>query len=140
MLSEITIKNTEEFIDKIDDYVNIATGDWSLPRGVPSNSLAPGTVVNSIGRWPSLFLIFLSAPLSNRKIIIAWLFSTAAWCRAVQRLASPPTTLISDGVSFRNPVTAAQLRSLAASRNRCCFQISGTPVDVTCDEGRVWDS
>ena len=77
MLSEITIiyyiyiylllENTEEFIDRIDDYVNIATGAGTVSS---SSSLAAGTLVNSIGSRPSLFLIFLSAPLSNRKIII----------------------------------------------------------------------
>ena len=56
MLSEITIiyyiyiylllQNTEELIDRIEDYVNIATGAAGLSS---SNSLAPGTLVNSIG-------------------------------------------------------------------------------------------
>jgi hypothetical protein len=56
MLSEITIiyyiyiylllENAEEFIDRIDDYVNIATGAAGVSS---SNSLAPGTLVNSIG-------------------------------------------------------------------------------------------
>ena len=57
MLSEITIiyyiyiylllENAEEFIDRIDDYVNIATGAGTVSS---SSSLAAGTLVNSIGR------------------------------------------------------------------------------------------
>jgi hypothetical protein len=57
MHSEITIiyylyiylilENTEEFIDRIEHYVNIATVD---ARVSSSNSLAAGTEVNSIGR------------------------------------------------------------------------------------------
>ena len=55
MISEINIiyyiyiylllENAEEFIDRIEYYVNIATVDVRLSS---SNSLAPGTLVNSI--------------------------------------------------------------------------------------------
>jgi hypothetical protein len=43
----LILENTEEFIDRIEHYVNIATVD---ARVSSSNSLAAGTEVNSIGR------------------------------------------------------------------------------------------
>ncbi len=43
----LLLQNFEKFIDRIDDYVNIATGAGTVSS---SSSLAAGTLVNSIGR------------------------------------------------------------------------------------------